>query len=100
LVSEVSIVKYSPSRRGRIIIIITEWIFAFILIFYGNHIIKEATRNIWNIIFHFKFPQHISIHTVILMIVMSIGTIWYYGMIKPWDFKQALKEHREEYEDH
>jgi hypothetical protein len=99
LISEVSIIKYSASRRWRVIIIITEWIFAFILIFYGDHIIKEATHNISNIIFHLKFPQHISIQTVILMIVMSIGTIWYYGMIKPWDFKQAIKEHKEEYDD-
>lgn len=99
LISEVSIIKYSPSRRGRVIIIITEWIFASILIFYGDHIIKEATRNIWNIIFDLKFPHHISIHTVILMIVMCIWAIWYYGMIKPWDFKQAIKEHKEEYDD-
>jgi len=96
LISEVSIIKYSASRRWRIIIIITEWIFAFILIFYGDHIITEARQNISNLIFHLKFPQHISIQTVILMIVMSIWAIWYYGMIKPWDFKQAIKEHNED----
>jgi len=99
LISEVSIIPYSPSRRWRVIIIVTEWIFGFILIFYGNNIITEAKRNIWNILFHFKFPHHISIHTVILMIVMCIWTIGYYGMIKPWDFKQAIKEHKEEYEE-
>lgn len=30
---------------------------------------------------------------------MSVWTIWYYGMIKPWDLLQAIKEHKEEYDD-
>ena len=96
-ISGVSIIKYSLSRWGRVIIIGTEWIFVCILILYWDNIIKEAARNLSNIIFHFKFPKHISIHSVSLMVIMSLWTIWYYGMIKPWDFKQAIKEYREEY---
>jgi uncharacterized membrane protein len=99
-ISEVRIIKYSVSRWWRVIIVCTEWLFAYILIFHGNHILQEAKHNIMNILFHFKFPHHLSIQIVVLMIVMSIGSLWYYGMIKPWDFKQAIKEHKEEYEDH
>ncbi len=99
LISEVSIIKYSPSRRGRVVIIFTEWIFAYILIIYGNSIIQETRHNMINIFFHQKLPEHISIQIVFLMIIMSIGSLWYYGMIKPWDFKQAIKEHKEEYDD-
>ena len=98
-ISDVMIVKYSLSRRGRIIIIITEWIFAYILIKHGNHIVQEAKYNITNIIIHQKIPQHLSIQTVILMIIMSIWSIWYYGMIKPWDLTQAIKEHKDEYDE-
>lgn len=99
-ISDVKIIKYSLSRRGRSIIIITEWIFAYIIIRYGSHIIQEAKHNITNIISYREFPQNLSIHTVILMIVMCIWAIWYYGMIKPWDLRQAIKEHKEDYEDH
>ena len=96
-ISDIHIVKYSASRWGRVIIVCTEWTFAYILIIYGSDIIKEAQYNITNILFHQQFPRHISIETVILMIIMSLGSIGYYGMIKPWDFKQAIKEHLEEY---
>lgn len=96
-VSEVKIVKRSVSWRGRITIIITESIFAISLLLYGRSIIGEAKTNITNIIFHKQFPDHLSIETVILMIALCIGTIAYYGMIKPGDFKQAIKEHKEEW---
>ena len=68
------------------------------MIVHGTHILREVKRNLSNIIFHGHFPQQISIQTAILMIVMCIGTIGYYGMIKPGDFKQAVKEHKEERE--
>lgn len=99
-ISEVHIVKYSLSRWGRVIIVCTEWFFAYILIIYGNHILQEAQHNITNILLHWEFPDHLSIQIVLLMIIMSIGSLWYYGMIKPGDFKQAIKEHKEEHEDH
>lgn len=100
LISEVSIRKYSISRWWRIIIVFTEWIFAYILISHGNEIIKEAKENIQNIIFNFIMPQHLSIETVLLMIVIGIWTIGYYGMIKPWDLQQAIKEHKEEHKEY
>ena len=95
-----SIRKYSISRWWRIIIVFTEWIFAYILISHGNEIIKEAKENIQNIIFNFIMPQHLSIEAVLLMIVIGIWTIVYYGMIKPWDLQQAIKEHKEEHKEY
>lgn len=96
-ISEVRIIPYSLSRWWRILIIGTESIFAYILIVHGRSLLTEARHHLTNIFFHGQFPHHISHHILFLMIIMMIGTVGYYGMIKPGDLKQAIKEHQEEY---
>lgn len=97
LISEVHIIKYSMSWWWRVIIVGTEGFFVTILLLHWWNIITEAKNNIINIFIHQQMPSYLSIETVLLMITISIGTIAYYGMIKPWDFRQAIKEHKEEW---
>ena len=97
LISEVHIIKYSMSWWWRVTIVCTEATFVTILLLHGRDIITEAKNNIINMLIHQQIPNYLSIETVLLMIIISIGTIAYYGMIKPGDFKQAVKEHKEEW---